>query len=255
MSQDSARVAAGGRDSAATATTEQRPGSAGETVTRGERRKARTIAAILEAAEQEILEHGYHGARVEDISERADVAVGSIYAHFESKIGLYLAVLDRALTVEEEYLVGMDDERIPPGERLVSTGQRYARFAVDHPGYFRLLASPPAVERGDAGVPPAARRLLERGNRLQQMLAATVAAGVETGQVRGVDPGRTAAFLWGSWTGVISLHLRTDPLGLSDEELKGALEQGLDIVRAGLMAAPARLNHSMTTPPTTRGDK
>lgn len=209
-----------------------------QTTSRGERRKARTIAAILEAAEHEILEHGYHRARIEDISERADVAVGSIYAHFESKLGLYLAVVDRALTVEEEYLAGMEDDRFPPGERLVTTGQRYARFAVDHPGYFRLLASPPAVDRGDAGMPPAARRLLERATRLQEALAATVAAGVEAGQLRRVDPERTAAFLWGSWTGVISLHLRADPLGLSDQQLTGALEQGIDIVRAGL--APDR---------------
>ena len=211
------------------------PVSAEQTLSRGERRKARTIAAILEAAEHEILEHGYHRARIEDISQRADVAVGSIYAHFDSKLGLYLAVVDRALTVEEEYLAGMGDERHPPGERLVATGHRYARFALDHPGYFRLLAAPPAVGPGDGDVPPAAQRLFERATRLQLTLAATVAEGVETGQLRKVDPERTAAFLWGSWTGVISLHLRADPLGLSDEQLAGALEQGIDIVRAGLI--------------------
>lgn len=210
--------------------------STAQTTSRGERRKARTVGAILEAAEREFVEHGYHRTRVEDISERADVAVGSIYAHFENKLGLYLAVVDRALTLEEEYLAGIDDDSLAPGERLITTGQRYVQFAFEHPGYFRLLASPPAVDRADAVVPPSARRLLERATRLQQALAETVAAGVEAGQLRLVDPDRTAAFLWGAWTGVVSLHLRSDALGLSEDQLAAVLEQGTDIVRQGLIA-------------------
>ena len=211
--------------------------SAAQTTSRIERRKARTVGAILEAAEHEFVEHGYHRTRVEDISERADVAVGSIYAHFDSKLGLYLAVVDRALTLEEQYLEGIDDERLPAGERLMATGQRYVRFAFEHPGYFRLLASPPVVDRAPAAVPPSARKLLERATRLQRALAATVAAGVQAGQLRTVDPERTAAFLWGAWTGVISLHLRPDALGLSEDQLAAVLEQGTDIVRTGLIAA------------------
>ena len=207
-----------------------------QATTRGQRRKARTVGAILEAAEHEFVTHGYHRTRVEDICERADVAIGSVYAHFASKLGLYLAVIDRALTLEEQYLAGIDDERLPAGERLITTGQRYVRFAFEHPGYFRLLASPPAVDRGDAAVPPSARRLLERGARLRLALAETVAAAIRAGQLRPVDPERTAAFLWGAWTGVISLHLRPDALGLSEEQLTAVLEQGTEIVREGLLA-------------------
>ena len=209
--------------------------TAAQTMSRIERRKARTVGAIVEAAEREFVEHGYLRTRVEDISERADVAVGSIYTHFENKLGLYLAVVDRALTVEEEYLACIDDERLPPGERLLATGKHYVRFAFEHPGYFRLLAAPPAVDRG-AAVPPSARGLLERATRLQRALADTVAAGVEAGQLRPVDPERTAAFLWGAWTGVISLHLRPDALGLSEDQMSAVLEQGTDIVREGLIA-------------------
>ena len=211
-----------------------------QTASRTERRKARTVGAILEAAELEFVDNGYHRTRVEDISERADVAVGSIYAHFDSKLGLYLAVIDRALTLEEEYLEVIDDDRLAPGPRLIATGQGYVRFAFEHPGYFRLLASPPAVGRGAAAVPPSARRLLERATRLQQALAATVAAGVQAGQLRSVDPDQTAAFLWGAWTGVISLHLRPDALGLSEDQLAGVLEQGEDIVREGLITPTQR---------------
>ena len=47
---------------------------------RTERRKARTAGAILEAAERLFLGRGYNATTMEDLSEAADVAVGSIYA-------------------------------------------------------------------------------------------------------------------------------------------------------------------------------
>ena len=40
---------------------------------------------------------------IEDLSEQADVAVGSIYAHFGSKDGVYAALIDRALELDKRY--------------------------------------------------------------------------------------------------------------------------------------------------------
>ena len=68
-----------------------------QAVSRSERRKARTTAAILDAAERHFLERGFQSAKVDEIAEEADVAVGSVYNHFGSKDGLYGALLERAL--------------------------------------------------------------------------------------------------------------------------------------------------------------
>ena len=42
-----------------------------------ERRKARTVSAILDAAERHFLERGYESNKVDAIAHDADVAVGS----------------------------------------------------------------------------------------------------------------------------------------------------------------------------------
>src|SRR6266550_696943 len=42
------------------------------------RRKARTVSAILDAAERHFLERGYESTKVDDIAHDADVAVGSL---------------------------------------------------------------------------------------------------------------------------------------------------------------------------------
>src|SRR5689334_17430627 len=53
--------------------------------------------AIVAAATRQFAEHGYEGARVEAISAELGIAKGSVFAHFESKAGLFLAVYKAAV--------------------------------------------------------------------------------------------------------------------------------------------------------------
>ena len=52
---------------------------------RTERRVARTKAAIEDAFVQLVLEHGYERVAVEDISDRADLARATVYAHYPTR--------------------------------------------------------------------------------------------------------------------------------------------------------------------------
>lgn len=51
---------------------------------------------ILDAAQEAIALRGVRGLRVEDVAERAGVAVSLIYYHFTSRAGLLRATLERA---------------------------------------------------------------------------------------------------------------------------------------------------------------
>jgi TetR/AcrR family transcriptional regulator len=57
-------------------------------------RSAETRARILEAAEQVFAKAGFAGARTDDIAAAAGVNKALLYYYFESKEGLYEAVLD-----------------------------------------------------------------------------------------------------------------------------------------------------------------
>src|SRR5579863_9458398 len=50
--------------------------------------------AILDAAEAVFAERGFHGARIQDIAERARIAVGTVYNHFSDKDDVLSALLD-----------------------------------------------------------------------------------------------------------------------------------------------------------------
>jgi AcrR family transcriptional regulator len=59
------------------------------------RRVARTKAAIEDAFVQLVLEHGYDRVAVEDITDRADLARATFYAHYPNKEAVLLSVFNR----------------------------------------------------------------------------------------------------------------------------------------------------------------
>jgi AcrR family transcriptional regulator len=60
-------------------------------------RSAAKRELIVDAAMRHFAEHGYQGARVEDIAAELQIAKGSIFQHFGSKAGLFLAAYRKAV--------------------------------------------------------------------------------------------------------------------------------------------------------------
>jgi len=65
---------------------------------RGGPRSAAKRERIVETAMRHFAENGYEGARVEDIATELGIAKGSIFQHFGSKAGLFLAAYEKAVT-------------------------------------------------------------------------------------------------------------------------------------------------------------
>ena len=193
------------------------------------------MQAIFDAAEPLFLDRGFHGTTVEEIAQSADVSVGSIYVHFQSKEGLYVALLERALDVQERYMEEAFKPTLSLGQQLFAAGWAYLRFYLDHPGYFRILAFPHVDGRpADGDLPFAAQRIAERAEAGVRRVASIIELGVRTGAARPVDPYRAAKFMWGAWAGVIALNMRPDRQRLDDEELKAVLDEGRHIVAEGI---------------------
>jgi TetR/AcrR family transcriptional regulator len=61
------------------------------------RKGDRTALQILDAAEDLFAECGFSGTTLRDVATRVGIQIPSLYNHFESKEGLYAAVLERGL--------------------------------------------------------------------------------------------------------------------------------------------------------------
>lgn len=197
-------------------------------------RAARTIEALLSAAERLFSERPVGEVTVEEIATTAGVAVGSVYNHFGSKAGLHAALADRAMEADRRF---MDQAYVPgrsPVEQLYAAAEEYLEFYLANPEYFRMLAFP-----ADPGSYPAGRDLAERlaasVDKQNGRMVEALRRGIAAGAIREVDPDDVATVLWAAWNGIISLGWRADPLRRSAEELRRLLRVATDAVAHGLL--------------------
>lgn len=153
-----------------------------------ERRKQRTRAALLQAAQKFIAE-GKLNAPVLDITQAADVGMGSFYNHFDSKEQLFQAavneVLDRHGAVLDELTMSMAD----PAETFAASFRLTGRLFRRRPEESRvLLANGLSLLSSDRGLAPRAMR--------------DIAAAAEVGRFRVTDPRLALAVAGGALLGL-----------------------------------------------------
>lgn len=205
---------------------------------RSERRRARTATAIRDAAERLFIGRGYSATTMEDLAEEADVAVGSIYAHFGSKEGVYGALIERALELDKRYCDDGFHAGEAPAERLFGLAEGYLRFAREHPGYFQLFRFPPPDRPGAELTPTASARVGQRIMDETKRMAGEIQLLIDEGVGRTVDAESAARFLWAAWDGVICSHLGPSNMGLTDEEFEAVLDRAREGFALSLLAMP-----------------
>ncbi|WP_441958675.1 TetR/AcrR family transcriptional regulator [Mycolicibacterium houstonense] len=202
---------------------------------RAQRRRMRTAGPIMDAAERLFAVKGLTRTTVDEIATAADVSVGTVYFHFESKDGLYLALVERALDVNEEYMARVDRDS-GPFDRVLQSGDCYLRFFLDHPDKFRIVVLRVLEPSSGGTLEDAERRIAARVRRIVGNVEADLAEARDAGLIRDVDVPTTMQFLWGAWNGVIALALRQDDLALSFTQLEHCLELGRGLIRDALQA-------------------
>ena len=81
-------------------------------------RTARTRARILTEARQAIAENGFEATTTLDIARRAEVAEGSVFAHFTNKQGLLLALMQDHYATITQQVQAIASDTPDPGARL-----------------------------------------------------------------------------------------------------------------------------------------
>jgi AcrR family transcriptional regulator len=196
-------------------------------------RKRRTIDALLAAAEKVFAERPFEEVTVEEIGERAGVAVGSIYNNFGSKAGLHAAVIDRALDVDREYMDRAYTPERSPIDQLEAAAEQYLRFYLDQPEFFRMLAFPAPLGNYPAAA-ETAERLARRVDEQNARMVDAIERGIAEGSIRPVDARKAATILWASWNGVISLAWRPDELREDERRLADLLSLAVGMISWGL---------------------
>jgi TetR/AcrR family transcriptional regulator len=204
-------------------------------------RRARTSRAILDAAAKLFFERGLQRTTIDEIAEAAGVSVGSVYVHFGSKEGLYLALVEHAIELSEHY-TDQAAEDPSPLRRVLNLGDAYVEFALSEPVAFRIAS----MQMFDPGVSddlgPIADRIAERIQRTIGRLRDDLKEAVDTGEIIPIDPDRAMTFVWGAWSGVLALGLRDAPLTVPADYVRATLKAASMVLERGLSATPREID-------------
>jgi AcrR family transcriptional regulator len=115
-------------------------GVAEEGVAERRRDAARTRADLLAVATTEFADHGFSGARVDEIAARTRTTKRMIYYYFGSKRGLYLAVLEHAYAGIRVLEAQLEVEHLDPARAMRALAELTFDHRESHPDFVRLVA-------------------------------------------------------------------------------------------------------------------
>ena len=148
--------------------------------------------ALIQAGLKLLSEGGVATLSLRAAAQLAGVSHAAPYRHFRDKNALVAAIAEqgyRLLTArmqEEEKRAPADDLRA----RLTAIGVGYVAFALEHPGYFRVIFG------GMACAEAVTPELEAAGAASYQVLRGLIGEGVASGVLRAGDPDELALAAW-----------------------------------------------------------
>lgn len=125
---------------------------------RGAQRRARTRSALVKAAQQLLAENRTNVAILE-ITQLADVGMGSFYNHFESREQLFEAAVDDALELQGAFLDQLGEDLDDPAEVFARSFRLVGRLHRHLPELSKVILSQgAALVTSERGLAPRALR-------------------------------------------------------------------------------------------------
>ena len=180
----------------------------------GKKRVGDVRGQVLETALRLFSEKGYFNTSVHDIRRESGVSVGSIYHHFQNKEGvakaLFESILERLHQLVEEAETAHPDTQ----GRCRAVVEQLFLLAEEQPRVLAFALSAKHREFMPDEPPICSSRPFGRMREL-------VRAGIEAGELRGIDPAVAAAALFGGPLRMIQLRLD----GVEERPLPGLLDE------------------------------
>ncbi len=117
---------------------------------RRERERERHRREVLEAAEAVFAQKGFYRATVQEIAERAEFAVGTIYTMFESKKAIYYELVQMRAREYTESVRETIRQLTDPREQIRAVVAAKLKFFEENQQFFRIFTSATSGEDREA---------------------------------------------------------------------------------------------------------
>jgi TetR/AcrR family transcriptional regulator len=169
--------------------------------------KERRRAEIVDAAEAAGREVGLDALTMDDVARRARLSRALLYVYFQDRSDLMFGLAERAMSMLLARFVEASERNRTGLEQVSAMGRAYVAFSQEFPTLFDALARCELQSPDPAQFSPSEQACAEGGDRLQQKLVASIAAGVRDGSIRSDvgNPMLMSVTLWGFMHGIIQL--------------------------------------------------
>jgi AcrR family transcriptional regulator len=204
-------------------------------------------AALLDAVESAIAEHGVSGLTLRDVARRAGVSHSAPAHHFGGKAGLLTAFATAGYRLLAEHIT-REAAAAGTGDLAASVaaqGRGYVQFAVTHPAHFEVMYRLDALNPADPG-------LVQARETIAGLLAAAIERCAAAGRLHGRPAGTVFIAAWSLAHGLAELGISgrlTERGGGSDPQQLAAA--ALDLFVQAVLPAPAapQPDHGTSRPP------
>ncbi len=202
-----------------------------------------TKKAIQKAAQKVFFEKGYASATVEEISNLAGVAKGSIYSYFKSKDDLYLSLTIPVLREVKRSLIEIQDKVISgqyrTGHEIVNGFySHYRKIYRFDPDGIRIIQ---AFQQGDL-ISAMSKKTGEELNRVaqenSQLARSILSRAMKEKAIPKMNPVRLSDIFWGTFIGVVQLE-ESKLRSTQKNHLEDTLRSAFTILAKGL--SPSQL--------------
>ncbi|MEM6431603.1 MAG: TetR/AcrR family transcriptional regulator [Deinococcota bacterium] len=173
-----------------------------KSTTRRQKQKAALRRAILTAAEELFVEHGYENFSLRQVAEAIGYSPTTIYLHFSDKDELLFHVAVEGFKNFGEALQAGYDSETDPVARLTAIGRAYFEFGLAHPVHYRLMF----MQRGEFFLRPAPDDC-EAPIDSFTILIRTLEEGIAAGKIKPGDVADYANLVWMTIHGIVSLAI------------------------------------------------
>ena len=104
-----------------------------------EEKKAVTRARLVEAAASVFAEHGFHGATLNEIAERAELSTGAVYSNFKGKEDLFFALLEESIEQRVEDIREVLEREESAQGQAQGLARQWMEILDEEPEWFRLF--------------------------------------------------------------------------------------------------------------------
>lgn len=107
-----------------------------------QRRSQESLERVLQAGFQVLKEQGFDGFTLQEVSRRAGVSIGSIYARVPSREALIMAIYERAMAwtaVQNDLVSHLEETHASPRERIEAIVTEAAEEMLAHADSLRVF--------------------------------------------------------------------------------------------------------------------